>query len=186
MNILKEKIAKAISNHISLEDTYTYELTRTKSAFEVGTMSLEDFEEWTEENVGDLAKAIADVLQPQLNENQKNKTNNNLLKINDLAFDLQHDDKLTKEQWDKVEQIYKLSLPMQLNESQQIVVEWLKACAERFTFSVMYPIFHLGDYDRRVLQGPRQIDRAFSELNFRQEAQVLQAYSQWALEQEEE
>lgn len=124
--------------------------------------------------------------QPQLNENQKNKTNNNLLKINDLAFDLQHDDKLTKEQWDKVEQIYKLSLPMQLNESQQIVVEWLKACAERFTFSVMYPIFHLGDYDRRVLEGPRQIDRAFSELNFRQEAQVLQAYSQWALEQEEE
>lgn len=71
MNILKEKIAKAISNHISLEDTYTYELTRTKSAFEVGTMSLEDFEEWTEENVGDLAKAIADVLQPQLNENQQ-------------------------------------------------------------------------------------------------------------------
>lgn len=71
MNILKEKIAKAISNHVSLEDTYTYELTRTKSAFEVGTMSLEDFEEWTEENVGDLAKAIADVLQPQLNENQQ-------------------------------------------------------------------------------------------------------------------
>lgn len=124
--------------------------------------------------------------QPQLNENQRIKTNNNLLKINDLAFELQHDDKLTKEQWDKVEQIYKLSLPMQLNESQQIVLEWLKACAERFTFSVMYPIFHLEDYDRRVLEGPRQIDRAFSELNFRQEAQVLQAYSQWALEQEEE
>lgn len=71
MNILKEKIAKAISNHVSLEDTYTYELTRTKSAFEVGTMSLEDFEEWTEENVDDLAKAIVDVLQPQLNDNQQ-------------------------------------------------------------------------------------------------------------------
>ena len=71
MNILKEKIAKAISNHVSLEDTYTYELKRVKSAFEVGTMSLEDFEEWTEENVDDLAKAIVDVLQPQLNENQQ-------------------------------------------------------------------------------------------------------------------
>lgn len=71
MNILKEKIAKAISNHVSLEDTYTYELKRAKSAFEVGTMSLEDFEEWTEENVDDLAKAIVDVLQPQLNENQQ-------------------------------------------------------------------------------------------------------------------
>lgn len=71
MNILKEKIAKAISNHVSLEDTYTYELKRVKSAFEVGTMSLEDFEEWTEENLDDLAKAIVDVLQPQLNENQQ-------------------------------------------------------------------------------------------------------------------
>lgn len=71
MNILKEKIAKAISNHVSLEDTYTYQLKRVKSAFEVGTMSLEDFEEWTEENVDDLAKAIVDVLQPQLNENQQ-------------------------------------------------------------------------------------------------------------------
>ena len=71
VNILKEKIAKAISNHVSLEDTYTYELKRAKSAFEVGTMSLEDFEEWTEENVDDLAKAIVDVLQPQLSENQQ-------------------------------------------------------------------------------------------------------------------
>ena len=71
MNILKEKIAKAISNHVSLEDTYTYELKRVKSAFEVGTMSLEDFEEWTEENVEDLAETIVDALQPQLNENQE-------------------------------------------------------------------------------------------------------------------
>lgn len=71
MSVLKEKIAKAISNHVSLEDTYTYELKRVKSAFEVGTMSLEDFEEWTEENVDDLAKAIVDVLQPQLNDNQQ-------------------------------------------------------------------------------------------------------------------
>ena len=185
MSNLKEKIAEAISKHIALEDTYTYELKRAKSAFEVGTMSLEDLEEWSEENVDDLAKAIVDVLQPQLNENQKIKTNNNLVKINDLAFELQHDDELTAEQFWKVKQIFELSVQYQLNDNQQIMLEWLRACAERFTFSVMYPIFHLGDYDRRVLEGPRQIDRAFSELNFRQEAQVLQAYSQWCLEQEE-
>lgn len=71
MSSLKGKIAEAISNHVSLEDTYTYELTRTKSAFGVGTMSLEDFEEWTDENVDDLAKAIVDALQPQLNPNQQ-------------------------------------------------------------------------------------------------------------------
>lgn len=124
--------------------------------------------------------------QPRLNENQKIKTNNNLLKINDLAFDLQHDDELTAEQFLKVKQIFELSLQYQLDENQQIVLDWLKAYSERSTFSAMYPIFQLGDYDRRVLEGPRQIDRAFSELNFRQESQVLQAYSQWALEQEEE
>jgi len=48
--------------------------------------------------------------QPQLNDNQKIKTNNNLLKINDLAFELQHGTVLTNEQWEKVEKIYKLSL----------------------------------------------------------------------------
>lgn len=71
MSSLKEKIAEAISKHVSIEDTYTYDLKRTKSAFEVGTMSLEDFEEWTDENVEDLAETIVDALQPQLNENQK-------------------------------------------------------------------------------------------------------------------
>lgn len=71
MSSLKETIAEVISQHIALEDTYTYELKRAKAAFEVGTMSLEDFEVWTEENVDDLAKAIVEVLQPQLNENQK-------------------------------------------------------------------------------------------------------------------
>ncbi|MFW8598995.1 hypothetical protein ACOJBZ_12810 [Enterococcus innesii] len=48
--------------------------------------------------------------QPQLNENQQIKTNNNLLRINDLAFELQHGTVLTNEQWEKVEKIYKLSL----------------------------------------------------------------------------
>lgn len=71
MSVLKEKIAEAISKHVSLDDTYTYELTRVKSAFEVGTISLEDFEEWSEKNVDDLAGAIVCALQPQLNDNQK-------------------------------------------------------------------------------------------------------------------
>ena len=48
--------------------------------------------------------------QPQLNENQQVVMNRNLLKINDLAFELQHDTVLTNEQWTKVEEIYKLSL----------------------------------------------------------------------------
>ncbi|NMP59075.1 hypothetical protein [Enterococcus mundtii] len=71
MSGLKEKIAEAVSKHISLDDTYTYELTRVKTAFEVGNMSLEDFEEWSDESVDDLAGAIVDALQPELNDNQK-------------------------------------------------------------------------------------------------------------------
>lgn len=107
MNILKEKIAKAISNHISLEDTYTYELKRVKSAFEVGTMSLEDFEEWTEENVDDLAKAIVDVLQPQLNEQQQIAINNAKKSFEkgadlyDCAIDMMLYDGLTDKEWGK-------------------------------------------------------------------------------------
>jgi hypothetical protein len=56
-----------------------------------------------------LSEKIANE-QQQLNENQQTNMNRNMSKINDLAFELQHDDELTKEQWEKVEQIYKLSL----------------------------------------------------------------------------
>ena len=51
-------------------DTYCYNLTRVKSAFDVGTMTLEDFEEFTEETVDDLvvyiirqAPTVEDVVQ---------------------------------------------------------------------------------------------------------------------------
>lgn len=90
MSSLKEKIAEVISEHIALEDTYTYQLTRVKSAFETGTISLEDFEEWTDENVDDLAGSIAKAMQLQLNDNQKIVFDflKNEFKRNDLQFTL--------------------------------------------------------------------------------------------------
>lgn len=39
-------------------DTYTYNLTRDKSAFSVGTTSLDDFEEFTEEIIDDIVDHI--------------------------------------------------------------------------------------------------------------------------------
>ena len=39
-------------------DTYTYNLMRDKSAFSVGTMSLDDFEEFTEEIIDDIVDHI--------------------------------------------------------------------------------------------------------------------------------
>lgn len=71
MNTLKEKIAKAITEHVNLEDTYTYKLTRVKSAFFVGTVDLGDFEEWSETDVDELTEAVVNALQPQINENQQ-------------------------------------------------------------------------------------------------------------------
>lgn len=138
MSGLKEKIAEAISKHVSLEDTYTYELNRAKVAFEVGTMTLEDFEEWTDENVDDLAKEIVDALQPQLNENQ------------------------------------------------QIVLEWLK---EEQTKNPELTIFGtlsvLFDESENRFMNLDVID-ALNDLSNSQQAGVFQAFSQWALKQEEE
>lgn len=138
MNVsgLKEKIAEAISNHVSLEDTYTYELKRVKAAFEVGTMSLEDFEEWTEKNVDDLAKSIVEALQPQLNKNQ------------------------------------------------QIVLEWLKEYMldDSDFYNTIYASKQLYSYG--VPYGEES--KAFTKLNNRELAQVLEFFSKWAQEQEAE
>ncbi|MCO5496074.1 MULTISPECIES: hypothetical protein [Enterococcus] len=136
MSGLKEKIAEAISNHVSLEDTYTYELKRVKAAFEVGTMSLEDFEEWTEKNVDDLAKSIVEALQPQLNKNQ------------------------------------------------QIVLEWLKEYMldDSDFYNTIYASKQLYSYG--VPYGEES--KAFTKLNNRELAQVLEFFSKWAQEQEAE
>ena len=54
----REKLMAVLRNYFSIGDSFTYELTRVKSAFEVGTMSLDDFEEWGEENISDLCDYI--------------------------------------------------------------------------------------------------------------------------------
>lgn len=54
----REKLMAVLRDFFSIGDSYTYELTRVKSAFEVGTMSLDDFEEWGEDNISDLCDYI--------------------------------------------------------------------------------------------------------------------------------
>lgn len=138
MSGLKEKIAEAISKHVSLEDTYTYELKRVKAAFDVGTMSLEDFEEWTEKNVDDLAKSIVEALQPQLNENQ------------------------------------------------QVVLDWLKERQLEFNERPSTTIYFLTIHYPYGLDDVAKAKKAFSKLNKPEENQVLELFSKWAQEQEEE
>ena len=57
----KEKLKSILVEYFSLNNTdgsYTYELTRCKSAVGVGTMSLDDFREWDEYQVDDLTNYI--------------------------------------------------------------------------------------------------------------------------------
>ncbi|STD25395.1 hypothetical protein [Enterococcus mundtii] len=82
--------------------------------YEVGTISLEDFEEWSEKNVDDLAEAIVCALQPQRNDNQKIvldwlKSESVLSKKSPiLAINAFSDKHLLGELPDKVRKAYKL------------------------------------------------------------------------------
>ena len=67
----RDKIHSAINEHIDVDDTYAYFLTRDKSSFSVGTVTLDDFEEWTDSDVADLTDSIMEKINPELNENQQ-------------------------------------------------------------------------------------------------------------------
>ena len=52
--VQREAVMQALNKYFSIGDSDTYELTRVKEAFYVGTMTLDDFAEWNEDNVSDL------------------------------------------------------------------------------------------------------------------------------------
>lgn len=52
---MREKLIEFLAKYFDIGDSYAYNLTRVKTAFAVGTMSLEDFEEFDEETIADLA-----------------------------------------------------------------------------------------------------------------------------------
>lgn len=72
----------------------------------------------------------------------------------------------------------------ELNDNQKIVFDYLKSNVEQGGKSVMYSIFLLGDWDSRI-GAARNVDIAYCGLNGKQEAEVLAAFAQWGLEQEE-
>lgn len=72
-----------------------------------------------------------------------------------------------------------------LNDNQKMVFDYLKSNVEQGGKSVMYSIFLLGDWDSRI-GAARNVDIAYCGLNGKQEAEVLAAFAQWGLEQEEE
>lgn len=69
----------------------------------------------------------------------------------------------------------------QLNENQQIVLEWLKEeknNSKLTAFDCIYSFIYGNPEDL--------VTETWAELNAKEEAQVLEAFGQWALEQEEE
>ena len=59
MICLKEKQLKEIlMSYFCIGDSDTYQLTRVKEAFQIGTMTFDDFVEWDEEHVDDLIEYI--------------------------------------------------------------------------------------------------------------------------------
>lgn len=51
----KERLIEILSRYFQIGDSYAYNLTRDKMAFSVGTMHLDDFEEFDEVTVADIA-----------------------------------------------------------------------------------------------------------------------------------
>ena len=60
MNEMRERLIQLLSRYFDIGDSYTYNLTRVKSAFAVGTVDLDDFEEYTEDDVANLADHLLD------------------------------------------------------------------------------------------------------------------------------
>ena len=59
MDVMK-KLVELLSKYFNIGDSYAYNLTRVKSAFACGTIGLDDFEEFDDETVEDIASYLID------------------------------------------------------------------------------------------------------------------------------
>lgn len=108
-----------------------------------------------------------------------------LRKINDLAFDLVHEVMEPSEQFSYAKQIYDLSDEPELNENQQIVLDWLKNTTRRNEREIMHAISYIHTHVNLPTHYSKNPYKAYYKLTQTEEAEVLQAFSQWFLKQEE-
>jgi hypothetical protein len=52
---VREKLVELLAQYFTIGDSYAYNLTRVKEAFSVGTMTIDDFVEFDDETVEDIA-----------------------------------------------------------------------------------------------------------------------------------
>ncbi|EGO2708540.1 hypothetical protein IET04_000751 [Enterococcus faecalis] len=87
------------------------------------------------------------------------------------------------EQFSYAKQIYDLSVEPELNENQQIVLDWLKN--DMLDNSDFYNTLYSSRKLYVVGEPYRKENVAFMKLGDKELAQVIQAFSRWAIEQEE-
>lgn len=54
----REKLKDILMHYFEIGDSYAYNLTRVKEGFAVGTVTIEDFEEFDEEMIDDIVEYI--------------------------------------------------------------------------------------------------------------------------------
>ncbi|WP_430611195.1 hypothetical protein IGL01_002319 [Enterococcus sp. DIV0340] len=86
-------------------------------------------------------------------------------------------DKLAYEAEDELRELKTIICITELNENQQIVLDWLKTLP-LFPISAVY----LLEVGKNV---PNNVKNAYENFDKKEEAEVLQAFSLWAFEQEE-
>lgn len=101
--------------------------------------------------------------------------------LSDIEFVEMHSD-----DWERIErESFEIQKQLELNENQQIVLEWLK---DKYTITDIEPIelfwrLHVNTKNKfRTLLAYR----AYKSLTRKAQLEVLSAFAQWALEQEEE
>jgi hypothetical protein len=57
---VKEKLVELLAKYFDIGDSYAYNLTREKEAFAVGTVTIDDFVEFDDEVVADIAGHLID------------------------------------------------------------------------------------------------------------------------------
>lgn len=55
---VEKKLVALLAEYFNIGDSYAYNLTRVKSAFACGTVGLDDFEEFDDETVEDIASYL--------------------------------------------------------------------------------------------------------------------------------
>ena len=108
-----------------------------------------------------------------------------LSKINDLAFDLMHEAMEPSKQFSYGNQIYDLSDEPELSENQQTVLDCLKKYFSNKE-TKNYPVTAIFSIFTENTEEFSDVELAYSELTMKQEAQVLLAFANWTMEQEEE